>query len=600
MKKILKKITAAVLLCAMVLVQMPSYVSAAETTGTFTAAAMNVDGLPQKILIVDLNPDGPGSDGTKKISNKVAEKNWDFFGVSEDFNFHTELMSGLTGYQSGTYRGKVSGLTNNTDGLNLIWKNTLAASSESWVPWKAKYSSGFANTGNGADHMIDKGYRFYQMTVADGITVDVYILHMDAASDPEDIAAREAELEQLSTAIKASDTKNPIIVMGDTNCRYTREKLKTDFIDVINADPRFTIQDCWIEKCKNGVYPAYGSESLMVGDLGYEEGEIVDKMFYINNTDSDIKLTLNTFKVDTDFDDTDGTPLADHYPIVGEFTYTKTVTAPTPEPEPVPDPEPEVPHEHSYTVSVTKEATCTEDGVKTFNCECGESYTETISATGHAYKVEVTAPTCTEGGYTTHTCTKCGYSYKDSITGETGHKFESGTCTVCGAEDPNYSVDAGPDTYKRGSIVEKSDIDAQNAAGKYAIFYYTPSKSYALKHTDKTISGPSISVDQGSEMDDSLIWTIEKAGQGYYVYTEVNGSKMYLAKGTTPFTGAGYRVALQEKPFTWYISTDSNGGIRLYYKNANNKSYYLRYYNDRQGWIANATPSTLYVYGAVK
>ena len=28
-------------------------------------------------------------------------------------------------------------------------------------------------------------------------------------------------------------------------------------------------------------------------------------------------------------------------------------------------------HTHSYTSSITKEATCTEDGVKTFTCECG-------------------------------------------------------------------------------------------------------------------------------------------------------------------------------------------------------------------------------------
>ena len=40
-------------------------------------------------------------------------------------------------------------------------------------------------------------------------------------------------------------------------------------------------------------------------------------------------------------------------------------------------------HTHSYTSKVTKPATCTENGVKTYTCECGDSYTETIPATGH-------------------------------------------------------------------------------------------------------------------------------------------------------------------------------------------------------------------------
>ena len=41
----------------------------------------------------------------------------------------------------------------------------------------------------------------------------------------------------------------------------------------------------------------------------------------------------------------------------------------------------------------------------------------------HRYESTVTAPTCTEEGYTTHTCTRCGHSYVDSHTEPTGHSF---------------------------------------------------------------------------------------------------------------------------------------------------------------------------------
>lgn len=40
-------------------------------------------------------------------------------------------------------------------------------------------------------------------------------------------------------------------------------------------------------------------------------------------------------------------------------------------------------HKHSYTSKVTKAATCVTAGVKTYTCSCGDSYTESIPATGN-------------------------------------------------------------------------------------------------------------------------------------------------------------------------------------------------------------------------
>jgi hypothetical protein len=67
---------------------------------------------------------------------------------------------------------------------------------------------------------------------------------------------------------------------------------------------------------------------------------------------------------------------------------------------------------------------------------CGVVLTEKL---GHDYKAVVTAPTCTEEGYTTHTCSRCGDTYTDSETEALGHKpgaeadcLNDQTCTVCG------------------------------------------------------------------------------------------------------------------------------------------------------------------------
>lgn len=56
---------------------------------------------------------------------------------------------------------------------------------------------------------------------------------------------------------------------------------------------------------------------------------------------------------------------------------------------------------HSYTATVTTQATCTKEGVKTYTCTCTASYTDTIAKTAH---MEVTdkavAATCTKTGLT--------------------------------------------------------------------------------------------------------------------------------------------------------------------------------------------------------
>ena len=69
-------------------------------------------------------------------------------------------------------------------------------------------------------------------------------------------------------------------------------------------------------------------------------------------------------------------------------------------------------HIHAYDNGVvTKEATCTEPGEKTFTCiGCGETKTEEIPALGHTEDEGVVTkePTCTETGEITFRCSTCG------------------------------------------------------------------------------------------------------------------------------------------------------------------------------------------------
>ena len=110
---------------------------------------------------------------------------------------------------------------------------------------------------------------------------------------------------------------------------------------------------------------------------------------------------------------------------------------------------------HTCTSEVTTEPTCTDEGVETYTCECGYTYTVGIEATGHtevtggtqgahtkcsvcnealnsthSYSSEVTTPpTCTDEGVETYTC-DCGYSYTQAIDPE-GHVETAGGTSAC-------------------------------------------------------------------------------------------------------------------------------------------------------------------------
>ena len=74
-------------------------------------------------------------------------------------------------------------------------------------------------------------------------------------------------------------------------------------------------------------------------------------------------------------------------------------------------------HEHSYTAVVTA-PTCTEKGYTTHTCACGENYVDTyVDALGHAWDSGTVTkqPTATEIGVRTYTCTRCSATKTETI-----------------------------------------------------------------------------------------------------------------------------------------------------------------------------------------
>lgn len=69
----------------------------------------------------------------------------------------------------------------------------------------------------------------------------------------------------------------------------------------------------------------------------------------------------------------------------------------------------ETAHIHNYVESVTTEVTCENDGLKTYTCECGDSYTEVVTAMGHVFENYVSNEdaTYTADGTETAVCSGC-------------------------------------------------------------------------------------------------------------------------------------------------------------------------------------------------
>ena len=308
-----------------------------KVTGQFTCATYNVDGLPQKISLISINSDGPGSSGTNNISAKIASQNWDFVGFSEDFAYHSNLISSLGNYQWGKHRGSISSSalykTLDTDGLEFAArKATCSWSSENITA----FSSSYGGLTSGANTCIKKGFRHYPVTVAEGVVVDVIITHMNtySSSGSGHINAQHAQLKQLAQYINnlVATNNRPVILMGDTNCRYTRHDFKTYFWSVLNSN--LTYSDPWVDFQWNGVYPTYPSKSLMVSDAtgtdsstdiicaDTQKGEVVDKIIYINTPNSPVQIKAESYL--RDYDNFKG--LADHMPIVVKFSFEKTIS----------------------------------------------------------------------------------------------------------------------------------------------------------------------------------------------------------------------------------------------------------------------------------
>ena len=319
--------------------------ASAQVAVQFKVATLNVDGLPQKILFIQTNPDGPGADGSSRIGKYLNQKGYDIVCLQEDFNFHGIIEPWLEDdYQLDTWSGPVGtdvpgksidymhlqNLRFDCDGLGTIWKNNITLTNSERVSWDAS----FGKFSHANDEMVTKGFRRYELTMPFGIDIILYNMHMDAGDDPDEMAgndtkdreARQSQWLQLKEDVLAHLNDRPILIMGDLNSYYCRDLIQRNFINGISDTGIGTASDVYVELMKDGIYPeaidgiVYRDEEdkLYDGQGNTLEPEELDKIIYINPSEG-TQIKPVAYQVDKEGYTYNGKPLGDHYPVIATF-----------------------------------------------------------------------------------------------------------------------------------------------------------------------------------------------------------------------------------------------------------------------------------------
>ncbi|MGJ5752552.1 jacalin-like lectin [Streptomyces puniciscabiei] len=265
----------------------------ADGSGTFSVLTYNVAGLPE-----GLSSSHPATN-TPLISPRLA--GYDIVNVQEDFNYHAALYAG----DDHPYRTATSGGAGIGDGLNTLSRYPFEDFER--VKW---------NDCTGTNCLTPKGFTLARVRLAEGVYVDLYNLHPNADDTDDALAARRANITQLSRFIQANSAGNAVIVMGDTNTRYTRTG---DNIRTLVDDNHLT--DAWVRLVKGGTAPAQGADPLLCpASAPPNDCEVVDKVLYRGSNLVSLSATRYADEW-SKFLDSGGGNLSDHFPHTVDFSY---------------------------------------------------------------------------------------------------------------------------------------------------------------------------------------------------------------------------------------------------------------------------------------
>jgi endonuclease/exonuclease/phosphatase (EEP) superfamily protein YafD len=251
-------------------------------TGEFSLLTYNVAGLPAWLS---------GSDPVKNIPLISPLLNaYDLVLVQEDFWYHDELTADITHPHQSEPAVADPTLTDMGDGLNRFSKMPFDPVIR--VTWEQ--CNGLVDCGS--DCMTEKGFSVARVHLADGASLNVYNIHMDASDCDADFESREVQRLQLIADIATRSPDEAVIVTGDTNLKMKRPQ-DVIMLDQLLADTGFEIA-CRVLSCAD---------------------ETHDRVLY--RSSPQLTLTPTSWSHPAEFVDSDGNDLSDHKPVKVNFSW---------------------------------------------------------------------------------------------------------------------------------------------------------------------------------------------------------------------------------------------------------------------------------------
>ncbi|MEU6228814.1 jacalin-like lectin [Streptomyces sp. NPDC047042] len=304
MRRLLTCLTVAAVACGGFAATASPAAAADPASGSFSTLTYNVAGLPAILSSAST----PRDTSTTAIGQRIAP--YDIVHVEEDFNYHANLYAADTAH---AYRTPTSGGAGIGSGLNTLSKLPYDEDDFERVRWNScQWDSG--------DCLTPKGFTFIRERLAEGVYVDFYNLHTNAGTNDGDQASRADNLSQLTDFIKSHSAGNAVVVMGDTNTRYTRA---ADTIAEFGAANGLT--DAWVKLVRGGTPPAKGSDALVCDQTGPtvpNTCEVVDKVLYRGS--KLVSLDATSYNNEhAKFLTDGGLMLSDHDPIAVGFSWSR-------------------------------------------------------------------------------------------------------------------------------------------------------------------------------------------------------------------------------------------------------------------------------------
>jgi hypothetical protein len=278
----------------------PSAPPSADTTGSFLALTYNVAGLPmglsssmpeiytpligpllndyELVLLQEswLTPD-PNPGAPSRVYHEILVE-------ASDHPYQSEPA----GVPWGMDPDRPSALLG--DGLNMFADFPFGETER--VRWPTCVESA-------SDCLALKGFSMARMELRDGVTVDVYNLHMEAGSTPEDDEARDLGIDTMVAFMADRSAGQAILVGGDFNLHTDEEPAASQFARLLD---------------EAGLTDA-------CTDRGCDRPGSIDKFLFRSSDELAISVESHRFETDV-FVTEDGLPLSDHPPLAVRFAWS--------------------------------------------------------------------------------------------------------------------------------------------------------------------------------------------------------------------------------------------------------------------------------------